>query len=208
MAKEKETATENAEPVTPAVAPTVLTFDQRLSLARTGLALTDITAYQTLGYAYEQVLEIGTAMQAAKTASQGGGAAEVAQAMAKAQIEAADFLADRDRKERRGPNVSAFNPRGEREHPRPDIQGDIFWLGTKLHKEELTEAEITLLNRLTPGLYHGGQWKVEDKAPGTGARHLLVWFPNEETDDRANLPPTMIAMLEEMVGATATPVLA
>jgi hypothetical protein len=202
MAKEKEpTVTEASEPI-------ALTFDQRLRLARTGLTLADITEYQKLGFDYEQLLEIGAAMQAAKTSSQGGSAAEVAQAMAKAQIEAADFLADRDRKERNGPNVSVFNPKGEREHPRTRIQGDIFWLGTKLHEEELTEAEILLINRLRPGLYHGGQWKVTDQAQGTGARNLLVWFPNEETDDRANLPPTMVAMLEEMVGATATPALA
>jgi hypothetical protein len=202
MAKDKEPiAAETSE-------PTALTFDQRLSLARTGLTLTDITEYQKLGFDYEQLMEIGAAMQAAKSASAGGGAAEVAQAMAKAQIEAADFLADRDRKERSGPNVSVFNPKGEREHPRTRIQGEIFWLGTKLHEEELVEAEILLLNRLRPGLYHGGQWKVTDQAPGTGARNLLIWFPNEETDDRANLPPSMVAMLEEMVGATATPAFA
>lgn len=203
MAKEKEASTtEASESMPPA-----LTFDQRLMLARTGLTLTDITEYQKLGFDYDQLLEIGAAMQAAKVASAGGGAAEVAQAMAKAQIEAADFLADRDRKERNGPNISVFNPKGEREHPRTRIQGEVFWLGTKLHEEELSEAEILLVNRLNPGLYHGGQWKVEDRAPGTNTRNLLVWFPNEETDDRSNLPPSMVAMLEEMVGATASPVL-
>jgi hypothetical protein len=202
MPKEKVTdTTETSEPI-------ALTFDQRLSLARTGLTLADITEYQKLGFDYEQLLEIGAAMQAAKVAGAGGGAAEVAQAMAKAQIEAADFLADRDRKERHGPNVSVFNPKGERDHPRPDLVGDIFYLGTKLHKEELTEAEIHLLNLLKPGLYHGGQWKVTDQAQGTGARNLLIWFPNEEHHDRDNLPPSMVAMLEEMVGATATPALA
>lgn len=206
MAKEKETPTpDTATPSEPTASP--LTFDQRLMLARTGLTLADITEYQKLGFDCAQLLEIGAAMQAAKVASAGGGAAEVAQAMARAQIEAADFLADRDRKERSGPNVTAFNPKGERDHPRPNIDGEIFWLGTRLHKEELTEAEILLLNRLKPGLYHGGQWKVTDQAPGTGTRNLLIWFPNEEQDDRSNLPPSMVAMLEEMIGATASPVL-
>lgn len=206
MAKEKEpTASETTEPT-----PAALTFDQRLALARLGLALSDITEYQALGFDYDQLREIGAAMQAAKLAHAGGGAAEVAQAMAKAQIEAADFLADRDRKERNGPNVSVFNPLGEREHPRPRIAGEIFWLGTKLHEDELTATEIGLLNRLKPGLYHGGQWKVTDQAQGTGARNLLVWFPNETDDDRSNLTPNgggMVAMLEEMVGATASPIL-
>lgn len=207
MAKEKEPPTETADALQSPPAPAALTFDQRLSLARTGLTLSDITEYQKLGFDYEQLQEIGAAMLAAKMANQGGGAAEVAQAMAKAQIEAADFLADRDRKERNGPAVSAFNPKGEREHPRTRIVGEVFWLGTKLHEEELTEREIVLVNRLRPGLYHGGQWRVEDRAPGTETRNLLVWFPNVEDDERANLPPSMVAILEEIVGATASPIL-
>ena len=168
-------------------------------------ALNDIPNEPPAGLTFEQMLEL---FKAAAAGQSQGSAAEVAQAMAKAQIEAADFLADRDRKERHGPNVSVFNPKGERDHPRPRIQGEIFWLGTKLHEEELVEAEITLLNLLKPGLYHGGQWKVTDQAQGTGARNLLIFFPNEEADDRTNLPPSMVAMLEEMVGAAATPVLA
>lgn len=166
-------------------------------------ALNEIPIDPPAGLTFAQMLELVKAA----TAGQSGSAADVAQAMAKAQIEAADFLADRDRKERSGPNVSVFNPKGEREHPRPDIVGEIFWLGTRLHKEELTETEIHLLNLLKPGLYHGGQWKVTDQAPGTNTRNLLVWFPNEEQDDRSNLPPSMVAMLEEMIGATASPVL-
>ena len=168
-------------------------------------ALNEIPIDPPAGLTFAQMLEL---VKAATAGQSSGSAAEVAQAMAKAQIEAADFLADRERKERNGPNVSVFNPKGERDHPRPELVGDIFYLGTKLHKEELTEAEIHLLNLLKPGLYHGGQWKVTDQAQGTGARSLLIWFPNEEPDDRNNLPPSMVAMLEEMVGATATPAFA
>src|SRR5690349_17835207 len=64
------------------------------------------------------------------------------------------------------PAISAFNPKGEKDAPRPDILGEVFWLGFLLQKEELTPAEIALVNQLEPGHYHDGQWVVKDLQPG------------------------------------------
>jgi len=46
---------------------------------------------------------------------------------------------------------SPFNPAGDRDHPRPDLQCDIRHCGVSLSRATLTVTEIELLNRLTPG---------------------------------------------------------
>jgi len=50
------------------------------------------------------------------------------------------------------PNVSVFNPRGERDHPRPALKCRMF-LPWEAEVESLTREEIELLNLLEPGEY-------------------------------------------------------
>lgn len=98
------------------------------------------------------------------------------------------------------PGVSVFNPLGEKHTPRPELVGHVFWLGYLLHKDELTKAEIDLVNQLRPGLYHNGQWMVMNLRPGVAnTQELLVLFPCKDPDVRANLPRSMTEMLREMV---------
>lgn len=101
---------------------------------------------------------------------------------------------------RQYPGISAFNPLGEKNHPRPELVGKVFWLGYLLHKDELTKAEIDYINQLQPGLYHNGTWTVMNLRPGVAnTQELLVLFPCKDPDVRANLPRSMTEMLREMV---------
>lgn len=99
------------------------------------------------------------------------------------------------------PARSVFNPKGdhpEKGLPRPEVNGHVFWVGTLMDSREMTHEEIDLTNKLVPGRFHGGAWKVTDLAPGqTGTRALLVTFPCADPDMRANLP-SMVDMLREM----------
>lgn len=106
------------------------------------------------------------------------------------------------------PARSVLNPLGEKDHPRPDIHGEIFWVGTLLRKDEHTREEIELLNKLQPGVYHNGEWKVIDMAPGVrNQRKLLVVFPCADRDKRSELP-SMVEMLRIMTGEVVEPALA
>ncbi len=93
---------------------------------------------------------------------------------------------------------SAFNPKGERDHPRPEIVGEVLMFGAPLDEREMTHDEITYANKIVPGIYHNGAWKVIDKAPHSGTRKLLVDIPCKEPDQRASLP-SLVAILREIV---------
>jgi hypothetical protein len=100
------------------------------------------------------------------------------------------------------PERSVFNPKGEHRtlgQPRPLLNGEVFWVGTPMDEREMTRDEIEAANAIRPGIYHGGQWKVINLAPGQGKRALLVVFPNVEPDQRSSLP-SMLTMLREMTG--------
>lgn len=105
------------------------------------------------------------------------------------------------------PARSVFNPKGDNPNsglPRPELVGHVFWVGTLMDSREMSHAEIEAANQLTPGTFHGGQWRVKDLAPGqTGTRALLVVFPCAEPDQRAALP-SMLDMLREMTGQLAS----
>jgi len=99
---------------------------------------------------------------------------------------------------------SVFNPAGDHPttgQPRPEIDGHVFWVGTLMDSREMSPEEIDLTNKLRPGRFHGGAWRVVDLAPGqVGTRSLLVLFPCAEPDQRAALP-SMVDMLRELTAA-------
>lgn len=130
-----------------------------------------------------------------------------AAASANAQIgEIADAMAQIKSDQHKGdynlanfPDRSVFNPKGERDAPRPEIDGEVFWVGTLMDAREHTPEEIALINALQPGTYHGGKWQVIDMIPGQrGKRKLLVKFPCKDADERASLP-SLREMCQEMV---------
>jgi hypothetical protein len=100
------------------------------------------------------------------------------------------------------PERSVFNPQGDHPSlglPRPELDGEVFWVGTPMDEREMSREEIEAANAIRPGVYHNGQWKVINLAPGMNKRALLVVFPCVEPDQRSSLP-SMLAMLREMTG--------
>lgn len=109
-----------------------------------------------------------------------------------ATLDAAEKASGKFWDERNYPRVSVFNPLGDKDHPRDQIVGEVFWLGHLLQRDELTQNEIALLNALEPGIYGpNGDWIVRDLAPGLrdrAKRRLLVIFPCTDEAARARLP--------------------
>ena len=105
------------------------------------------------------------------------------------------------------PGISAFNPLGERDHPRPKLKCKMFWVGYPLEIEALTREEATLLNRVE----QVGQFTFTraDGSPDTievrGTRDANgTWQQIEflfacQGDKKNNLPP-MTAMLRDILG--------
>jgi hypothetical protein len=101
------------------------------------------------------------------------------------------------------PDVSAFNPLGERDHPRPRLRRKTFWAGTELHEDELSREEIDLFNQVEHTVEaRNCVWRAELKRTATdGTSELHVIFPCANTDDRMDLP-SMTLMLRELLGGT------
>lgn len=101
----------------------------------------------------------------------------------------------------RHPDVSAFNPAGERDHPKAKLTRKVFWANVPLQAGEMTPEEIDLLNSITHNLEaRNGRWKAEIKKDG-GEQELWISFPHDSIDDRMDLP-SMELMLRELVGGT------
>lgn len=101
------------------------------------------------------------------------------------------------------PDVSAFNPEGERDHPRPKLRRKTFWAGTELDADELDRDEIELMNSFEHSCEaRNGAWRADLKRTATdGTAELHFTFPSKNTDDRMDLP-SMKLMLRELHGGT------
>lgn len=83
-------------------------------------------------------------------------AQSMAQAMVSAQTEGAKAISQMNgpRDNPMGaPLMSALNPQGERDHPRPEFHCATLFCGMEQEREACTVDEITLLNLIEPGRY-------------------------------------------------------
>lgn len=92
------------------------------------------------------------AQVAASQASQPTSVADLTKVMA-AGVADANMKARQWWDELAFPDKSALNPKGEKDHPRPPLRRDVWWVGFHLSANELTREEIELLNLLSPGRY-------------------------------------------------------
>ena len=155
----------------------------------------------------QQLVELVKSM----AASQSLDASAISTIAAQAATEASKSLREQWWNEATFPNKSAFNPEGDYFNKRPVLHGDIYWAGYLLRGDELTRAEIDLVNQLRPGDYEvmprgGGEplpFKVRDLDPGSrNTRRLLVLFPCADPDQRHNLG-SMTEMLQQVVAPVA-----
>lgn len=95
------------------------------------------------------------------------------------------------------PDISSFNPDGEKDHPRPALRRKTLWIGVPLQRDELTKEEITLFNSVEHNLTaRNGTWTAELKNAGL---ELHINFPNATVDERMDLP-SMRAVMTELLG--------
>jgi hypothetical protein len=105
------------------------------------------------------------------------------------------------------PGVSVYNPKGERDFPKPDLKCKMLWVGFPLQKDQLTPQEVDLLNRIdTIGdfPFHRADGSLDTcsisgERDANGKWTQIAFSFRCKGDDRHNLP-TMTAMLREILG--------
>jgi hypothetical protein len=105
-----------------------------------------------------------------------------------------------------GANAKQFGPQEVRfrvEPTRPKLNGEFYLSGGPLKPQQLSDAEIVALNKITvPGRYHGGKWivrirKDQDKTVTT------IDVPCKTIDQRMELPNSLIGILSEIEAEAA-----
>jgi hypothetical protein len=108
------------------------------------------------------------------------------------------------------PLMSAYNPRGDRDFPRPTLQCDFVMGTADMAPAQLEYEEIELLNQLTPGHYlitksDNSQVTVSvvptyDSASGTITKMTLVGpFGNKHRpEEKDNWPPLKVWLAEAL----------
>ena len=109
---------------------------------------TDVTLSADL---LKDVIKTAVSEAVAQATPQATSPDDLADVVAKATAAATQTLKDQWWDERTYPEKSVFNPLGEKDHPRPEIHGEVYWAGAMLRKEALTLEEIELVNQLVPG---------------------------------------------------------
>lgn len=100
----------------------------------------------------------------------------------------------------RHPDISALNPKGERDHPRPKLKHKVFFIGIEEKFDDLSTTEIDLYNQFTHNcVARNGTWKAEFRQKGTD-RELHLSLPVASVDDRMDLPNGKSLILRELLG--------
>jgi hypothetical protein len=104
------------------------------------------------------------------------------------------------------PEISDYNPLGERDNPRDELRCKMIWVGFKLTKAGLSKDEIALLNEVSnfPGEYRVTKadgslidFTVTAKTNRAGQTEAVTFhFPCKAVEDRQNHMP-MTAYLRE-----------
>lgn len=102
------------------------------------------------------------------------------------------------------PDVSVFNPKGQRDNPKDKLRYKTYWANTELYDDELSPEEIALFNSVEHTLEaRNGSWRAELRRTGSdGKFELHINFPHSNTDDRMNLPNGMNLIMMELLGGT------
>jgi len=133
--------------------------------------------------------------------------AELVKVQADAHLAAMREIAERDQREDLNyPRISAYNPLGDKAHPRDPFKCRMFWNGFDMDWDTTTAEEIRLLNLVEPGQYRfrridGRTWEqmtVTGERNATGALSKLeFFFPTKENRDTL---PSMVSMLRDILG--------
>lgn len=125
--------------------------------------------------------------------------AQIAKIAAEAATEGARAVKMPENKQ--PPGVSAFNPDGERDHPRPKVKCYVYFgsapIGSPKDNRTVTREEIDALNTLTPGHFRitkmdQSQVVVELRGQVNSNRVLeRLWIVLPDGDEQKNLYPPL-----------------
>ncbi len=125
----------------------------------------------------------------------------------KAAMAGADRVKPKELKISETEQKSAFNPLGEKNHPRPKLKCHMYFgsapLGSPKEVTTLTHAEIAALNNLTPGYYRirkmdGSHGVVEVKGQVNSNQQLdRLWILLPQGDDAKNMYPPLASFAEQ-----------
>lgn len=126
----------------------------------------------------------------------------------RAQYEAEAWTRLNKRENDPAPMISAFNPLGDRDHPRPALKCKMDWVGYPCERDSLSVEEIELLNAMEPGEYtfHRTDGTAERltvtplTSPTGKLERLSFYFPCRG-DNRHNLPG-LAPLLREVLKKT------
>ena len=128
-----------------------------------------------------------------------------------------------DPENRRHPDVSAFNPKGERDHPRPAITYtdphtgesyavEAFYGQFPIQKDDLKVEEIELLNAVQPGSYQitkgdGSKaiFEIIARRDGHGKVDRLTIYPHAATLETKDNWPSFENILWQLVDQKPKP---
>jgi hypothetical protein len=112
------------------------------------------------------------------------------------------------------PGISAYNPRGERDHPRPPLRTQFFFGPYPFFHDTLTYDEIVLLNQLRPGKFivtkaDGSKvpFTVRETMDitGTTPERVDILFPAVDAESNKNWMPLTAMLREVLAQAPASP---
>lgn len=113
------------------------------------------------------------------------------------------------------PDVSDYNPDGERDHPRPALNRPCYFLGMPLDASTLTKGEILLLNSVTEplestmqlnGIAGSDKWKVVLLRDGGGGEALYISVPFKGFDDIKAIPGGWQYVVRSLITGGSAPV--
>lgn len=85
---------------------------------------------------------------------------------------------------------------------RVKLRRQVYMSGAKLKESFLSEEEITLLNKIQPGLYNEQRWAVLGRSANGGDGSIDIVVPNKTQEDRIRLmgeAPTLATMLKRII---------
>lgn len=176
-------------PATETPAPAGLTKDQFRECLTLGVSIDQIQTLEARGFTFEDIVAMAPSLKPEAV-------------LPTAPVPRGDRLPENFFH----PDVSAFNPQGERDHPRLPLPAKAVWFGGwPVERELTTAAELALLHRLKPGVYtvtrtdeNTEQVPVEFQHDGTGA--LVKIFIGAKTGkEHRNVFPSLIKVLTEIV---------
>ena len=108
------------------------------------------------------------------------------------------------------PDVSDYNPAGERDHPRDKLLRPCYFLGIPLEQPTLTVSEIDLLNSVSgplemPAPNGAGKWRVAFLSDGSGGSALYVSVPFKGFDDLRGLQNGWQGVIRTLQAGGSTP---